>query len=241
MLQIGMQKENPLLSIGINILLPVIILNKVSPLGEAGPAVALILALSLPVGYGLWDYIQRRHKNMISLLGVINILFTGGLALMELEGIWFAVKEAAFPLLIGVAVAISAFTRKPFVQMIAYNERVMNLDRIRQGLEAHQSHQALQLHLKISTLLFAVSFFISSILNFVLARRIFLDIDPTLSSSQRTAVLNEQIAAMTWQSFLVIALPLMIFSALILWHLIHGVRKYTGLTLEEILPQQDKS
>ncbi len=235
-----MQKENPLLSIAINIILPVAILNQVSKLGEYGPLAALILALSLPLGYGAWDYLQRRHKNMISLLGAVNILFTGGLALMELGGFWFAVKEAGFPLLIGVAVAASAFTRKPFVQMIAYNDKVMNLDRIRQGLESKQSHQDFQLHLKISTLLFALSFFISSFLNFVLARRIFLDIDPELSSSQRTALLNEQIADMTWLSFIVIALPLMVFTGLILWHLIHGIKKHTGLSLEEILPEQGK-
>jgi hypothetical protein len=106
------RRENPFVNIAFNILLPVVILQQVSKrLGDQGPLIALILALAFPIGYGAWDYLKNRHKNYVSLFGLASVIFTGGFALMHLEGIWFAVKEAAFPGLMAIGVAISAYSR----------------------------------------------------------------------------------------------------------------------------------
>ena len=92
-LQAGKKDESPLLNLGINIVLPVIILKQLSE--RINPTVALVVALMFPVGYFLYDYIKLKKKNLISVLGFVNILLTGGLALLNAKGIWFAVKEAA--------------------------------------------------------------------------------------------------------------------------------------------------
>lgn len=234
--------ENPFVSIFFNIILPVIILNQLTKrLGENGPTIALLVALAFPVGYALWDYRTRRHKNFISLLGVVNILLTGGLALLKLEGLWFAVKEAAFPLVLGIGVIGSAFTRKPLMKVITYNLHVLDMEKIDLRLKEMGRLPAFDRHLRVSTHLFAASFFISSVLNFVLAARIFTNIDPSLSDLERSSILNDQIAQMTWLGFVVIALPLMGFSMGIMWHLLAGIRKLTGMTIDEIMvtPQQE--
>ncbi|WP_374030368.1 VC0807 family protein [Bdellovibrio bacteriovorus] len=103
-------KENGLLNIVFNIVLPVLILNKLSKF--IGPFWALVLALAFPLGYGAYDLIKRKKFNAFSALGLLNVLLTGGLALLGLHGFWFAVKEAAFPALVGLFVLGSAFTKK---------------------------------------------------------------------------------------------------------------------------------
>lgn len=202
-----------------------------------GAPQALVLALAIPVLYGLWDLYTKKKKNWMSLLGIVNILLTGGLALMHLEGIWFAVKEAVFPLLLGVAVCASAFSKKPFLKTIIFQPQALNVDNIMSALPAEQGPSKLEQHFRTSTLLFSGSFLISSILNFALAYRIFSDIPREILEPQRSAILNDQIAKMTSLSFIVIVLPLMMISALVMWYLLNGIKKLTALEWAQILPQ----
>ena len=85
--------------------------------------------------------------------------------------------------------------------------------------------------------IFALSFFISALLNFLLAYWVFKDIDPTLPDKLRTEALNQQIADMWWMGYVVIALPLTGFLMFILFKLINGLKTLTGLELEEIIIQ----
>lgn len=234
------KKENPIVALLFNIFLPVLILNQLTKrLGDNGPLIALLIALAFPVFYAIRDYWVRRHKSWMAALGVINILLTGGLALFHLEGIWFAVKEAVFPLILGLGVLFSAFTQKPLMKVVAYNLDALNTELIDGRLRELGREIPFMQHLRKSTLFFASSFFISSFLNFVLAVRVFTAIDPQLSELQKSAVLNEQIAHMTWMGFIVIALPLMLFSMVVIWHLLVGVQRLTGLSLTQILPQTE--
>lgn len=229
------KRENPLYSILFNIVLPVALLNQLSKhLGENGPTIALVVALAFPLVYGAIDYFKNHHTNYVSLLGIVNILFTGGLALFNLEGFWFAVKEAAFPLVMGLGVLASIFTRRPFIEVLALNDQVMNTSLIEEKLEEKQTEQQFHRHLRISTLLVSFSFFISSFLNFILAQRIFKPISQTLAQTQRSQILNEQIAEMTWMGYVVIALPLMVFMGFVMWHLVSGIKKLTGLEIGEV-------
>ncbi len=232
-------KENPLVAIFLTIALPVAVLNQLTKrLGESGPLVALILALAFPIGYAIWDYLNRRHKSWMALLGVVNLLLTGGLALIKPEGIWFAVKEAAFPFVLGVGVLFSAFTEKPLMKIMTYNLPVLDIKLIDERLREFGTESHFMAHLRRSTQYFALSFFISSFLNFTLAFRIFVSIDPNLSDLEQSTILNDQIARMTWMGFVVIALPLMGFSMLVMWHLIRGIKRLTGLTFAQILPNE---
>lgn len=230
------KQENPFYNLLFNIILPVTILNQLSKrLGENGPIIALFLALLFPIVYGLNDYLKRKKRNYISLLGILNISFTGGLALFNLGGIWFAIKEAFFPLIIGIAVFISNRLGKPFLKTIFWNDKIFRLKTIEQVLvDRQQLDKHNELFIR-STYLFALSFFISAVLNFYLASNIFLPIDSALSDPAQKEMLNAQIAQMTWQGYLVIALPMMLFMGLILWYVIHGLKQITGFKTEELL------
>lgn len=231
MSQATQKPENPWLNIIFNIALPVFILNKGSkPLGAE---LALAIALLFPLLYGAYDFFKQRKMNWIALLGLINVALTGGFALSGLTGIWFAIKEAAFPGLIGVFVFASSWTGNPFVKKLFMNPQVMNLELIEARLVETGRERFNEL-LKRSTLLFSGSFFVSAALNFGLAYAIFTELPSSLPEAEKSHLLNEQIAQMTQWSFVVIMIPSMIILGAILWYLIQGLEKATGLPKDQI-------
>lgn len=229
--------DNPLFDIIFSVVLPVIVLKKLSPLlGENGPVLALLIGLAIPILYGAWDYYSKKKHNYLSIFGFANVLMTGGFALMKLEGFWFAVKEAAFPGLIGIAVLISAFSSKPFMRTMACNPAVIDMDLIDEILDQKGRRDKFNRLMRLSTMLLASSFFMSALLNFILAESIFVEIPKTLSEAEQTTMLNEQIAEMTWKGYVVIALPLMVFMIGILTHLFRGITNLTGLSFAQLFP-----
>ncbi|MEZ5480117.1 MAG: hypothetical protein R3E95_22340 [Thiolinea sp.] len=78
------RKENPLLSILINILIPAFILFYLSNEEYLGSKVGFVVALAFPFAYGVYDFIQRRKLNLIAALGLLNVLLTGGLVCWRL-------------------------------------------------------------------------------------------------------------------------------------------------------------
>lgn len=226
-------KENPLLNIVINILLPVMVLNKGGKYLD--PRWTLLIALCFPLVYGIQDYVRRRHKNYVSLLGLVNILLTGGLALMSLKGIWFAVKEASLPFILGLMVLGSAWTQNPAARMMFCNPQVLNMSEIESRLALYSREKDFLALLKQTTLWLSISFFISSALNFILAYHIFEDIDSSLEAAKQTEVLNAQIAQMTWMGFAVIAFPLMFFSGTLIYLFLKRVSTLTELPLNDLI------
>lgn len=227
------RQENMLISLACNIFVPVIILNKATaPLGAWG---ALLLALAFPLGYGAWDLWRRGKPNMFSILGLLNTLVTGGLALVGVTGLGFAIKEAAFPLLIGLFVFFSAWTKRPAIHTVFLNPNVFHLDLMRERIDSRERRGDFERLIRTSTKWLAASFFLSAALNFLLASRIFLPMPLEISRIEREALINQQIAEMTQWSMLVILVPSMVFLGLILFLVIREIKKMTGLTDEELM------
>lgn len=228
-------KENGFLNILFNIVLPVLILNKLSKF--IGPLAALVLALAFPLGYGAYDLIKRKKTNAFSALGLLNVLFTGGLAVLGLSGFWFAVKEAAFPTLVGLFVLGSAFTKRPFIETLFLNPSVMKVDLLERKLAEHGKQADFHEHMRKATYWLSLSFVFSAVCNFILARRIFTQIDPSLTPDAQSLVLNEQIADMTTWSMAIIMVPSILFLLGIFWYLMRGIKQHSGLSMEELMQE----
>ena len=134
------RRENPLVSLAVNIVIPVIILVRFSGEDQLGPVNGLLVALAFPVGYGLYDFIVRRGFNPYSMLGFASVLLTGGIGLLKLPVEWLAIKEAAIPFIICVAVVVSMRTPYPLVKTIMH--KVINVERVYEALERRQSVEA---------------------------------------------------------------------------------------------------
>lgn len=225
------------LDLFLNIAAPVLILNNFSERfpGEMSATYALILALLCPIGYAVYDYSKTRKLNFFSVIGVLNVLFSGGFALMRIEGFWFAVKEAAFPLVLGVVVLISSFTQRPFMRTLIFNDTVMNVEKIESRVRESAREKDLVELFKKSTAFLALSFFLSAALNYFLARYIFQEFPVGLSEAEKGSLLNAQIARMNWMSYIVIVIPSLIVTALVLWHFIKKLTHLTGLHFNEMM------
>jgi hypothetical protein len=219
-------KENLLLNLACNVAAPAIILTKLNE--QLGPRNALLLALSFPLIYGLYDLLKRRNFNYLAALGFTSTLATGGLGLLKLDPFWFAIKEAVVPSLIGLTVLVSQWTRKPLVRTMLLNEQVIDVPRVEAAIEAGAHRVEFLTLLKTSSWLLAGSFGLSAALNFVLARLI-------ITAMPDTPLFNEQLGRLTWMSYLVIMLPSMAVMIYALMRLLKGLQRLTGLKLEEIL------
>ena len=113
--------ENLLVNIVCNVAIPALIMGPLSKEHLLGPKWGLVVALAFPLGYGAWDFVVRKKANFISVLGFVGVLLSGVLGLMKLDGFWFAVKDAAVPALIGVAMLVSMRTREPLVKTLFFN------------------------------------------------------------------------------------------------------------------------
>lgn len=228
--------ENAFLNILFNIIIPILILNKGSKI--FGSVWGLIIALAFPLSYGIYDHIQRRKTNAISILGLLNVAITGSLALFKLHGLWFAIKEAAFPFLIGLFVFGSAFTKSPFIATLFLNPQLIDVENLKKRLQERQAETEFKELLKKGTLWISLSFALSALINFVLAVKIFGPIDGTLGSEAQALILNEQIAQMTTWSMVVIVLPSILFLVGIFLYLTKGIQRLSGLTENELLVQK---
>ena len=65
-------KGNPLLEIGVTILVPAIVLMQLSSAERLGPAGALVLALAFPLFWGVREALTRRKVSGIAILGVVS-------------------------------------------------------------------------------------------------------------------------------------------------------------------------
>jgi hypothetical protein len=229
------KNENPILSLVINIVIPVVILHKGAHyLGPHGALWSLLIALSFPLVYGIRDYVRTKNKNYVSIIGVVNACLTGGLALYQFEGSWFAFKDASLPYCLGLYVLISSYTEKPFAKAFFMNPQILKLDLLQKSLDEKGKNEEFERLLRHGTRFFSLSFFISGTLNFFLALRIFEKIDPGLSAEQRGQVLNDQIAHMTAMSMAIITVPLIAFTTLFLFWFFRRLTALTGLKVDDL-------
>ena len=128
-------KTRPLVDLLFSIIIPSIILMKFSGENGLGTSTALIVALAFPLGLGLYELLKYRKFNVIALLGLISVSLTGGIGLLQLDPQWLAVKEAAIPALIGIAVLASTRTRYPLIRTLLYNPAVMQVGKIKRSEE----------------------------------------------------------------------------------------------------------
>lgn len=224
------QKPNVLLEIAVTIIVPALILTYLSGKDRLGTTGALLFALALPLGWGIWDGLKRRKLNWLAVLGVVSTLLTGGIGLLQLDAWWLAVKEAAVPTLIGLVIFGSAWTKSPLIRLMVFNASLFNVDKVSAALRERDAEAAFEQKLRIGTVLLAGTFFFSAVANFILTRMV-------VSSPAGTEAFNHELGRLTALSYPVIAVPSMLMMmGLMLW-LARGAKALTGLDLADMLQE----
>ncbi|HTI68578.1 MAG TPA: VC0807 family protein [Candidatus Limnocylindria bacterium] len=221
------KRENLWLNLACNAVLPGLLLTKLSKPERLGPIWALVIALSIPVGYSIWDLIKRRKWNVISIIGFAGTLVTGALGLWKVDSFWFAVKEAAVPTVIGLAIPLSLNTSQPLVRALLYNDQVLDTSRIGTALKERQTEREFEKLLVWASWILAGSFVASAVINFFLARYL-------VTGAPQSPEQMAQIGKMHWVSWPAIVVPL---TGLMMWtlmRLIKGIERLTGLNGDQI-------
>ena len=220
-------------NLAFNILIPVIILSRFSGEDSLGPTWGIVIALAFPIGYGLWDLRESGKINPFSVLGVVSVFLTGGISLLQLDPQYIAIKEAAIPAVIGLAVLISQRTRFPLVKTLILNAQMIRVEALYSALAAKGNTAVFERRLSQASLIVAGSFGLSSALNYILARII-------LVSPPGTTEFNEELGRMTALSYPVIALPSMIVLLIAIWFVFSQIKRLTGESLEQFLVDQSR-
>lgn len=248
-------QEHPLANILINVLVPVLVLSFLSKdpalqemLGKPvrpwhlGPVKAIIIALALPIGYGVWHFVKTRKPNFFSGLGLASVALTGALTLYLWNqngtvkpnaGFLFGIKEAMIPLILAVAILWSHRSDSPLIRLFLYNDSIFDIPRIESKVAELGVGEGYARIMWRATLLFATSFLLSSVLNLILARWFFRGFDA--SAQDALEVYNGIVAKITGWGFAVIGGPILVFLFFTLMRLLAGLRKLTGLEDKDLL------
>lgn len=233
------KKENPLLSIVFNIVIPVLMLKN----GEEwltdytqyfkldDQALTFLVALLFPLSYFIYDFINRKNINFISILGFVNVLLTGGIGIFGskygLSRNWFILKEGLMPLTIGLFLFFLSKIRKSSFQKIILNEALFNVEKINES-QTDNFNQSMERLITTAGYYFIGGFFISSFIQFILATII-------VTSNPGDPGFNEQVSTMTWVSYIAVLGPTMIVVGKGYYDLMSGIEKLTGLAKEDFI------
>ena len=233
--------ENPLLNIFVNVLLPIVALSQLSKSGDKswhiGPEYGMAVAVAFPLIYGVVFFFKNKKFNFYSVLGIISVLLTGFItihvwnedgSIKENADLLFAIKEAAIPLMLGAAMLYSHRTKNPLIDVFFLNPDIFDIKKIEEtAKEKNTFNDYLAFRLKL-TWMFASSFLLSSLLNFILAMYLLKDANDKESY-------NLAVGKVMGYGYLVIGIPLMIIMVGCLIYLMKTISRITGLTKEEFM------
>ena len=233
--------ENPLLNIFVNVLLPIVALSQLSKSGDKswhiGPEYGMAVAVAFPFIYGVVFFFKNKKFNFYSVLGIISVLLTGFItihvwnedgSIKENADLLFAIKEAAIPLMLGAAMLYSHRTKNPLIDVFFLNPDIFDITKIEEtAKEKNTYNDYLTFRLKL-TWMFASSFLLSSLLNFILAMYLLKDANDKESY-------NLAVGKVMGYGYLVIGIPLMIIMVGCLIYLMKTISRITGLTKEEFM------
>lgn len=220
--------ENLWLNLGLNAIVPSILMTKGKDWFGMSPHVLLVVALAFPLTYGLIDFFTRRKFNIFSVIGFVSILLTGGVGLLELDKDWIAVKEAAIPALLAIAIGVSLKTPFPLIRTLLYNPQIFDVPKVEAALKERQREKQFDGLMVHCTLYLMGAFVLSAILNYGLAKYF-------IRSETGTDAFVEEMGKVTAWSWPVITLPSMAVMMVALMKLLSGIKEHTGYEMEEVL------
>lgn len=223
-------QEQPhlLLDALLTLILPSVVLEHLSMPDRLGPMWALIVALLIPLGFGVYCFVKKRGLNFFSILGFVAVVVTGGLGLLNLSPGWFAAKEAAFPVFLGLAFPLSFYWKKPLVNELLLNPQVINHTMLNTALDTESKRSLFRSLLVRASWVLAGTMFLSAIANSWMVL-MFLD-GKTPGSEEYIKAIGRQ----NWVSALVIGIPMMGTLVLLLFWVLRKIGKLTGLDIADL-------
>lgn len=237
-----------LLNVLLSVLAPVMVLDHCSVSGpelwQLGTTAAMCVALSLPLGFGVWTFAQSRRVEPLTLFGLLGTILTGVVTIYANTGSgdairpdtpwWYAAKEAAIPLLLCGAVMVTAKRQDSLLRVLLYSDSLFDIPTIEKQVTEKNQQTAYDALLWRSSLFLGLSLVVSAVGNFILSLCFLL---PVLDqpAAQQALEYNYAVGRMTWWGYLVIGVPLLLTLIGVIRHLISRLEMLTGLDRDRLM------
>lgn len=222
-------QPNPIADLLLTVVLPSAALEWLSKADRLGPFWALVVALLMPLGFGIYCFITRGGLNFFSVLGLVAVLLTGGLGLLKLDAFWFAVKEASVPIFLGLAFPLSHRLGRPLVDSILLTPQLINRPALDNAIVTPEQRAGFSRLLWRASWGMGGGMLFSATANFFLAMRLLGDKAPGSEEFVKA------IGTLNWAGFLVIGIPLMGVMLVVLFSFLRGVQRLTGLERDDLM------
>lgn len=221
---------NPLLEIVLTLVLPSVVLDQCSKPQSLGPFWALAVSLIFPLGFGAWCLWKKAGWNVFSVLGFVTILLSGGLGLLKLDAFWFAIKESAMPVMLGLAFPLTHRFGRPLINALVMQPHLFNVPTLNAALDSGAGRRA-----AFDSALFRASCGMglgmagSAVANFFLALWLLGGKEPGGEAFVKG------IARLNWVSMGVIGVPMMAVMLVVFLWLMKQIQQITGLHRDALL------
>ncbi len=194
--------------------------------GEAwlGPRLGLVVALAAPLGFGVWSMVRERKVSALAVIAIVSVLLTGSVGLLELDPAWFAIKEAAVPVVLGGLTAATAHTR--FALFPVLFDRLLDPDRVDEALD-HQARASFDAASRRGTRLAGGIFAASAVASWTLARFV-------VTSPTGTEAFAAELGTFTTLSFFAVGLPTTFAMAWVLRDVLVRLEELAGVDVESL-------
>ncbi len=197
-----------------------------------GPFWALMVAMLLPLGWGIYCWVTKAGLNFFSIVGLVAVIITGGLGLLNLSAFWFAIKEVSVPVLIGLAFPLShRWGPKPLVVAMLMQPHLINEPVLRASLDTDEKQAGYQHLLWRASLGLGFGMLLSAVLNFALAMYLLTGKQPG------SEAYVQAIGTLNWGGTIIISIPLMVIMMLVLMRFLRGIQQLTGLERDDLMNQ----
>ncbi len=236
-----------LLNVLLSVLAPVLILDNCSATGDKfwhlGTTWAMVVALALPIGCGIYSLITERKIEAMTAFGLLGTILTGvvtiyantgeALAIRPDTPWWYAAKEAIIALLLAGAMLVSGGKEGSLLRACVYSDAIFDIRSIESTVVEKNLQSGYEGVLKRAALMTAGSLFLSALLNFALALYFLLPV-PDMPAAEQAEQYNYAVSKMTWMGYLIIGVPLIATLFLVMRYLGKALMKLTGLPDEKL-------
>lgn len=227
-------KKGSLNNLIYNIILPLLCLFQLPKLidkwttldiKEAGK-LGLVIALAFPIIYFIYYYVKEKKTSFMSIIGIIGILFTGLVGLLELPREYIAIERATIPLIFALVIIVSNFTSNPIVKKMLHNSSIFNTEKIDTLIKENGTENDFEKTLNLSSYMFAGTFLFSSICNYFITQHYMMDLSMEFTDAY---------AKVKTMSMAITIVPLLIMSVAIFFFYQKRLVKHTGVQNAEEL------
>ncbi|MEM6930397.1 MAG: VC0807 family protein [Myxococcota bacterium] len=194
-----------------------------------GPRLGLVVALAAPLGWGIFSMVRDRTVSALAVIALVSVLLTGSVGLLELDPQWFALKEAAVPLVLGGLTMATAHTR--FALLPVLFERVLDTDRVDEALDT-PARDTFDAASRRGTVLAGGIVAGSALLSWGLARYL-------VTSPSGSEAFASELGTFTTVSFFAVGVPTTLATAWVLRGVLLQLEDLAGVDIETLLQTPD--